>query len=205
MSKGILFFLSLVIIQTVQAQEIANSSEEVCPLKIGSTIPEATLLGVDGNSISIQELIKEKPTLLIFYRGSWCPYCNVHLAGLQEAEEQIIELGFQIIAVSPDLPENLQKSVEKNTLTYTLLSDSDLAFTKMMGLAFRVDQKTLDRYDRINIDLEAASGQSHKSLPVPAAYLIDKKGLVHFNYVNPNYKVRIKPGVLLAAAKSMVD
>jgi len=129
----------------------------------------------------------------------------MHLAKLQEYESQIIDLGIQILAISPDLAENLQKSVDKNQLTYTLLSDSKLELTEKMGLAYRVSDQVVTRYKQRGIvDLTEASGEDHLGLPVPAAYLVDQEGLVQYSYVNPNYKVRIDPEVLLVVAKSMI-
>jgi len=187
------------------AQGIASSAKETCPLKIGMKVPEADLKTIDGSIIKITELLSQKPTLLVFYRGSWCPFCNMHLGKLQEYESQIIDLGIQILAISPDLAENLKKSVAKNQLTYTLLSDSKLELTQKMGLAYKVSNQTVTRYkERGIVDLAKASGEDHLGLPVPAVYLVDQEGLVQYSYVNPNYKVRIDPEVLMVVAKSMI-
>jgi peroxiredoxin len=205
MKRILLLLILAVVMNYSNAQGIASSAEETCPLKIGMKIPETDLKAIDGSTIKITEILSQKPTLLIFYRGSWCPFCNMHLAELQEYESQILDLGIQILAISPDLPENLQKSVDKSQLTYTLLSDNTLAFTQKMGLAYRVDDQVVERYkERGFVDLAKASGADHLGLPVPAAYLVDQEGLVHYSYANPNYKVRIDPEVLMMAAKSMV-
>lgn len=188
------------------AQKIYDSAEEACPLKVGMEIPDAEVKNIDGETVNLKEHFSQKPTLLIFYRGSWCPYCNMHLAKLQAAEDEILRLGFQIIAVSPDRPEKLKASVERNNLTYSLFSDSKLNLISRMGLAFRMKEEKVKTYkEDYNIDLEADSGEDHHTLPVPAAYLVDKNGLVHFSYVNPNYKTRVNPEVILAAAESMLE
>ena len=205
MKRIVLILISSLIMNYTFAQGIASSAEETCPLKIGMKIPEADLKTIDGSTVKITEFLSQKPTLLIFYRGSWCPFCNMHLAKLQEYESQIIDLGIQILAISPDLAENLQKSVDKNQLTYTLLSDSKLELTQKMGLAYRVSGRIVTRYkERGIVDLAEASGEDHLGLPVPAAYLVDQEGLVQYSYVNPNYKVRIDPEVLMVVAKSMI-
>jgi len=190
MKRIVLILISSLIMNYTFAQ-IASSAEETCPLKIGMKIPDVDLKTLDGSTIQITELLSQKPTLLVFYRGSWCPFCNMHLAKLQEYESQIIDLGIQIIAISPDLSEHLKKSEAKNQLTYTLLSDSKLELTQKMGLAFKVSDQTITRYkERGIVDLAEASGEDHLGLPVPAAYLVDQEGLVQYSYVNPNYKFR---------------
>ncbi len=166
------------------AQVIAGSATEVAPLMNGLEVPNATLYDLDNKPVDVKEITSQNPSVIIFYRGSWCPYCNRQLAGLQEVESQIRDLGFQIIAISPDTPENMRKTVDKNELTYTVLSDNSIEFAGKMGLAF-VDHK-------------------NRTLPVPAVYLVDTTGMVQFNYVNPNYKVRPSPELLLKAAELMV-
>ena len=206
MNRKYIIYTSAVFMTISSAfSQIASSAAEVCPLKVGMSIPETLLKDINGEEINLGTLLAEKPTVLIFYRGSWCPYCNMHLAQLQEAEEKIIEMGFQIIAISPDLPINLKEAADKNDLNYTLLSDSKLQFTQAMGLAFKMKESKVKIYkEKFDIDIEGASGETHHALPVPAAYLVDKKGLVHFSYVNPNYKTRIDPEILLVAATSLV-
>ncbi len=206
MKKLLLSLLLITASLATYSQTIYQTAADVCPLKVGMEIPDVELQNAQGELTSVRTLLSEKPTLLVFYRGSWCPYCNVHLAKLQEAEDKLIELGFQVVAISPDVPMNLQKAIEKNDLQYTLLSDNELKLTAAMGLAYRVSDATFTRYKERGLDLEEASGgNDHHGLPVPAAYLIDKEGLVHFNYVNPNYKTRIDPNVIMVAAESMVS
>lgn len=180
----------------------AEKATDVTPVLTGTTIPDATVKTVDGESVKIKDLVSKKPTVLIFYRGGWCPYCNAHLAELQKAEQQLVNTGYQILAVSPDRPEKLKESIRKHELDYTLLSDSPMNLTKAFGLAFKVDDKTVQRYEESGISLEESSGYDHHLLPVPAVYLINPDGLITFNYVNPNYQTRVNADVLKAAAKA---
>ena len=101
------FCLLFVIPFSLKAQ-VADKPEDISPLLIGETIPDATLVNSDGENIQLYDLIKTKPTVLVFYRGGWCPYCNLQLSALAITQEEIIELGYQIIAVSPDNYKNLQ-------------------------------------------------------------------------------------------------
>lgn len=135
--------------------------------------------------------------------GGWCPYCNRQLAGLRKITKDINKLGYQLIAVSPDRVSKFKESIAKHKLDYELISDSKLKLAKAFGLSFKVDSKTLFIYKSYGIDLEKSSGESHHSLPIPAVYILDKKGLIHFNYVNPNYKVRLNEKILLSALREL--
>jgi peroxiredoxin len=127
------------------------------------------------------------------------------LGQLAKIEAQLTALGYQIVAVSPDKPEKLAASTKKQTLSYTLVSDSEANGIKGFGVAFRVDDKTYDTYKKYKIDLEEYSGAKHHLLPVPAVFIVGKNGTILFQYVNPDYKVRLHPDVLLAAAKAYVN
>ena len=121
---------------------------------------------------------------------------------LQAVHGQLIDLGYQIIAVSPDRPEKLAPIASKKKFEYTLLSDSKMTASMAFGIAYRVDDQTLKRLRGYGIDLEEASGETHHLLPVPAVFVVDKSGKIHFEYVNPDYKIRLDPDTLLAAAKA---
>lgn len=185
-----------------QAQN--NSAEEICPILVGSELPNAEVRTIEGEPIQIQRMIDGIPTVIVVYRGGWCPYCNKQMKGLAKAEEELKELGFQILAISPDDPEHLSETMGKHELPYTLLSDSKLNFIDAIGVGFKVDGRTISRYKKWGIDLVKASGETHERLPVPTVLLLDDNDVVQFTYVNPNYKVRLDEGVLLAAARSIV-
>lgn len=181
-----------------------TSADAIRPILIGQSIPEINVKNVEGKSVSLNQLLSEKPTLLVFYRGGWCPYCNLHLANLRKVEQPLKEQGFQIIAISPDKPEELNLSDKKHELSYTLLSDSNGAAMTALGLAFKVDKDTISTYHSYGIDLEKSSGEKHHLLPVPAALLIDTDGIVTFSFINPNYKVRIDNELIMAAANAQI-
>jgi peroxiredoxin len=175
---------------------------EVKPLLIGQPIPEVPLTTVDGEKFNLPAAAKEQPLVLIFYRGGWCPYCNAHLGQLQEIDPQLRELGYRIIAISPDRSEKMAESLDKVKMSYTLLSDSSMKAAKAFGIAFEVGAPMLKKLDSYNIDIEDASGEKHHLLPVPAVFIVGTDGLIDFSYANPDYKTRLAPEVLLAAAKA---
>ena len=180
----------------------AANSNAVTPALIGTQVPTLTLQSIDGKPFDLAAAIAKAPTVLVFYRGGWCPYCNAQLAGLAKSADELKAMGYQIIGVSPDAPAELAKTIGKNKLDYTLVSDSKAELIDAMGLGYVVDDETLQKYKGYGIDLEKSSGQTHHILPVPAVYLLDKTGLIKFSYVNPNYKVRLDGDVLMAAAKA---
>lgn len=201
-----LLFLTFLLSVPLKAQDAAPSADQVTPLLIGSRIPDVTLKTIDGEDIRLRDAVSEQPAILIFYRGGWCPYCNRHLAELQKIEGQIKDIGYQIIAISPDRPEKLKESMSKNDLDYTLMSDSPMDATKAFGLAFKVEESLVTRYkEDYGIDLEADSGYDHHLLPAPAVYILNTEGIVRFNYVNPNYQERINGDILLTAAEVYVS
>jgi peroxiredoxin len=118
------------------------------------------------------------------------------------AEKQLEKMGFNIWFISIDKPELLLESLADPDIGYTIYSDSSLDATRAFGLAFRVDDELNERYLTYNIDLEKASGENHHVLPAPATYIIGSDGIINFAYINPDYKVRLHPDVLLAAAKA---
>ncbi len=180
------------------------SAREVRPVLIGAPVPDMVLMSASGEKFSLKKNLAKKPGIIIFYRGGWCPFCNRQLGQLQKIESSLVELGYQVLAVSPDRPPNLEKSQKKLKTSYTLLSDHDMRLASAFGVAFHVDDATVKKYSGYGIDLEAASGEKHHLLPVPSVFIVGRDGLIGFTYVNPDYKVRIDPDVLLAAAKAVL-
>ena len=180
---------------------IAQRAEEVWPLPIGAQVPLLTLKTGDGKAFDLNAALKKQPTVLVFYRGGWCPFCNAQLSQLQKINGDLVRLGYQIIAISPDEPTALEKTLAKDALDYTLLSDNTTQAMRSMGLAYRVDEETTKRYMGAGIDLKAAPDEKSRILPAPSVFIVDQNGTIQFSYVNPNYKVRLNPELLLTAAR----
>jgi glutathione peroxidase len=197
--------LALIGTSAMASDDSAERASDICPVLVGETVPNVQVRDVDGREVMLHEVLAGKPTVIIFYRGGWCPFCNTHLGQLKEAEADLAQLGHRIIAISPDRPEKLAESAGKIAMNYQLLSDSTMGAARAFGIAFKVADETLQDYKKWNIDLEAASGESHHELPVPAVYLVDTEGVIQFSYVNPNYRVRLDPEILMAAVKVQAD
>jgi peroxiredoxin len=183
--------------------KIPESPELVTPLLIGASIPDVNVFTVDGRMFNIKHEIQQTPSVIIFYRGGWCPFCNTQLGGLKEVETDIIKLGYQIFAISPDKVESLRETGEKHSLNVTLLSDSDMKLTQAFGVAYKLDDAMVDRYKSFHMDLEGSSGMGHHLLPVPSVFITNSEGNIDFNYVNPDYKIRLNSEVLLTILQSL--
>lgn len=183
-----------------EREDIHASAQEVQPLLVGMMAPGFTVRDVENRRFSFEPGEQANPIVLTFFRGGWCPYCNLHLSELRMAEKQLKEMGFDIWFISIDKPELLLASLDDPDIAYTIYSDSALDATRAFGLAFRVDDELNAKYLGYGIDLEKASGESHHVLPAPATYIIGTDGIINFAYINPDYKVRLHPDVLLAAA-----
>ncbi len=173
------------------------------PLQKGDTVPDVTVRTGQDEEVRLRDRIAEQPSVLIFYRGGWCPYCTEHLSELADVEDELNRRGFQLLAISPDRPAKLNIDVEGVEIGYELLSDASMDAAKAFGVAFRVDPATLDRYDEFGIDLAEASGHDHQLLPVPAVFLVDTEGVIQYAYANSDYTTRLEPEAILEAAETM--
>ena len=197
---------SLVVLgQTVLVTADTSFDDNISPasldgLTVGDIVEVSGLPDANGKTVTLSSLLKQGPVVLVFYRGGWCPYCNLHLAEMASAEEELLEMGFDVWFISIDQPSVLAEGQKYGDVSYTLLSDSLLEATRAFGIAFTLDEDTRLRYLRNDIDIEAASGQSHHVLPVPSTFIIGKDGIVSFQYTNVDYQVRLAPELLVAAA-----
>ncbi len=187
------------ILSTAFAQ-VAGTVDSVTPLLIGKKIPSTTLTSADGKNTTTDQLLSGKQTILIFYRGGWCPYCNIHLKELQGIESRLIGLGYQVVAVSPDAPSQLTNTSGKDSLQYKLFSDSHTELIRKMGLAFRAPEK----YGKMLSDY-SLGGNTEAILPAPGVFITDKTGKIIFEYVNPDFKHRLSGNLLLAAASALSE
>lgn len=189
---------------SVSAKPIAHDETSVSPLLNGQQIPAVVLQDLDGNHVNLAELTAQKPTIFFFYRGGWCPFCNNQMGQLKAIEPDLIKLGFQLVGISPDTPAQLKASAAENELSYLLLSDEKMLASQAFGVAFYTSEKVTQSYTAklkvTNSLWTTPNGDKRLVLPVPAIYISDRQGLIHFQYVNPNYKVRPAPQLILTAA-----
>jgi len=188
-----------------QRTDIHAEATAVRPLLPGMRAPAFQVRDARGAPVAFDPDHLEKPLVLTFFRGGWCPYCNLHLAELRKAEAELEQMGFDIWFLSVDRPELLYESLEQPDIGYAVLSDAGLEATRAFGLAFRVPDELVEKYLTYGVDLEAVSGQDHHVLPVPSTFIVGSDGVIQFQYSNPDYKVRLHPDVLLAAARAYAN
>jgi len=161
-------------------------------LFINSKAPDFKVKDQSGNEISLKELRKKGPVVIVFYRGYWCPYCNKELTRFQDSLQFLTEKGAQVVAITPEGAEGVAKTIEKTKASFPILSDADMKIAKNYQVSFAVDDKTLARYKNADIDLLANNGQKEKAfLPVPAVYIVNKDGVVTFRYFDADYRKRV--------------
>lgn len=201
----IAFAAILFSVKLFAANDIAVAPEQVKPLLNGLSIPAVSLTTADNKTVDLTELVQQKPSVLVFYRGGWCPYCNAQLAALRDISPQLTKLGYQIIAITPDSVASINKSLEDtggNKLNYTLLSDANFAASSAFGLAYYLDDKTAAAYKgKLGSLITTEAGTEKVVLPVPAVYILNTNGEALFSYVHINYKTRLHSELLLKAAE----
>jgi len=183
---------------------LAFAQTNVVHLGVGDPVPDVVLRDEWDRPVRLRRLTAEKPAVLVFYRGGWCPYCNRHLQALAGIEHEIEQAGARLLAISMDKPEKLRQTPDRQKLHYRLLSDRDAEAARAFGIAFRVDDATVVRYKEMGLDLEEASGRDHHLLPHPSVFITDTSGRIRFAHVNPDYKVRLEPEKIMAALREVL-
>lgn len=179
---------------------IPDDPTKVTPVAVGAKAPSFTAREVDGHSFQFDPMALKSPVMLIFYRGGWCPYCNVHLQDLHSVEQKIVAMGYQVLFLSTDRPELLYSSL-KQKVNYHILSDSSMAAARAFGVAYRLDDATLMKMKSFGVDLDATQGTSNHELPVPSVFIVDRSGVVRFRHFDADYRVRLDAASVLAAAE----
>jgi peroxiredoxin len=182
---------------------VAATAQTTRPLLIGQTAPNATVSDLNGNAVLFSRVLAKKQTALVVFRGGWCPYCNQNLQQLRTTFVRLEELGYQVVAVSPDTPEALAAYRTESNINYALYSDQDLSLSKALGLAYRVQPHDFGGAEAFAAwqKTTPASRQKNPALPVPAVYLLTRSGVAFYQYVNLDHKVRLSGEVLLTAAR----
>ncbi|MCZ4696073.1 peroxiredoxin-like family protein [Ancylomarina euxinus] len=159
-------------------------------LQIGQKAPEFEAFDQNGSKFNSADILKEKQLIVVFYRGQWCPYCNRHLSELQNHLEDFREAGAQIVAISPEQTENINKTVEKTKAEFPVLWDKDNTIMKAFGVDFILPETLQNKYKEYEIDLIWDNGNSSQTLPVPATFVIGTNGKIKYLQYDPDYKNR---------------
>jgi peroxiredoxin len=171
-------------------------------LTLGDTIPYFSLPNATGEIVNMRELLAQGPVVIAFYRGGWCPYCNLELRALQQALASIQGTGATLVAISPETPDNSLTTQEKNELEFQVLSDRDNQVAREFGLVFRLPASLLPIYEDFGIDLIAHNGNNHFELPIPATYVVRQDGTVKYAFANVDYTKRAEPSEIVNALQA---
>jgi peroxiredoxin len=177
--------------------ELIQSGQAQRAKKAGDLAPQFTLLDPDGKQVSSRELLARGPLVISFYRGVWCPYCNLELQALQEALPEIAGRGASLVAISPQTAANSRKSQRDNKLGFPILSDVRSEVANAFGIRFALPDYLVETYKTFKNDLPAFNNDPSWVLPMPARYVIGTDGIVAYSEVNPDYTQRPDPGELL--------
>jgi peroxiredoxin len=179
---------------TVSAQE-----EKPEGLFINSKAPDFKATDQNGKEVSLKELKKKGPVVIVFYRGYWCPYCSKFLKKLQDSLQLITDKKASIVAITPEAKEGIDSTVQKTGASFPIIYDEDMKIAKNYGVFYRVDDRTVTRYQTQGIELLKTNHQTEAALPVPAIYVVNKEGSVIFRYFDVDYRKRIPVRELVKA------
>lgn len=210
---GIMLALSLVCSSAIRHGHadvpIAETAEQVQPLKVGEPAPRFRVETVESRAFDFDPLNLDKPVMILVFRGGWCPYCNMYLSDMRHVIPEIRELGIDVLFLSGDRPELLYRSLEDQAkediegLDYAILSDADAQATMALGIAFKAAHRTVDYVNKKGDGYRRSSMERHGVLPVPAVFAVDIDGTIAYAYVNADYKVRLPADELMDVARAI--
>ncbi|MFE2071209.1 peroxiredoxin-like family protein [Streptomyces sp. NPDC059467] len=185
------------------ALELAESGQVGRARTVGERAPGFTLPSATGATVALDDLLAEGPVVLTFYRGAWCPYCNLALRALQRHHTGITARGARLVAVSPQIPDESLTLTEKHSLAFDVLSDLGSDTAKQYGLAFDLPDDLAAAYNKLGFDLQRVNNGHPRTLPMPATYVIARDGVIHWAFVDTDYTARAEPADIIAALDNL--
>jgi peroxiredoxin len=172
--------------------------------KAGDVLPRtANLVDPHNRPFDLARLANEKPLIVTFYRGGWCPYCNLELRAYQALLTEIHGAGAELVAVSPELPDHTMTTAEKNDVTFTVLSDGGGELASALGIRFTLSDDVKPFYEKAGHALPDRNGDGAWALPMPATFVVERGGRIAEAFIEPDYRKRLDPKAALAALKSI--
>ncbi|MEM8834324.1 MAG: peroxiredoxin-like family protein [Planctomycetota bacterium] len=192
-------------IQTYQKgiDDVAASGVLDTALKVGDAAPDFNLPNALGESVTLSTLLAEGPVVITWYRGGWCPYCNIQLKGFQDILPELTEAGAQLVAISPETPDNSFNTKQKSDLEFHVLSDVDNAVARDFGIAYALPTEVSDAFNKGGLKLDEWNGSGNWDLPLSVTYVIDQSGTVRYAYVDPDYRNRAEPSETLDTVREI--
>ncbi|WOO40247.1 peroxiredoxin-like family protein [Rubellicoccus peritrichatus] len=173
------------------------------PSGVGDKAPDFTLPSANGASVSLSEKLQEGPVIITFYRGDWCPYCNLELRAYQRILPEIKEAGGSLIAISPQTPDSSLTTAEKNNLEFDVLSDVGSKVAQGFGISFKLPEYLQELYNKLGGSLPEYNGTNDWTLPVPATFVVDRESRIVLAHVDTEYQNRLEPNEALVAINAI--
>ncbi|KAL3918361.1 MAG: hypothetical protein SGILL_004275 [Bacillariaceae sp.] len=182
-----------------KTEELAKSGLVESAVKVGDKAPAFTLPDSKGDPVVLEDLLKKGPVVVTFYRGVWCPYCNIAVNALQAALPEFEAKGATLVAITPELPQYIDQMTTAKKLTFPVLSDLGLKVGKQYGLSFVLDPQLQKLYTEFGLDVNKHNDDKTFQLPLPATYVIAQDGTVKYAFVDADYSKRAEPADILKA------
>jgi peroxiredoxin len=180
-----------------EMQELIAAGIAEKSLDTGNPFPDFSLPNANSESRSLDSFLKKGPAVISFYRGAWCPYCNLELNALQQRQPEITDAGGQLIAISPQLPDKSIEQVSNSRLTFEVLSDIGNKLAKACGLVFTLPEPLRPIYEAWQINIPEHNGNNSFELPIPATYIIDTDGIIRYAFAEMDYTRRLEPDIII--------
>lgn len=184
-------------------EELRDSFAWKEAIALGDVAPAFSLPDARGHGVSLSDLLRAGPVVVTFYRGGWCPYCNIQLRAYQAILPQLTALGARLVAISPQLPDGSLSTAETDALTFDVLSDVGNAVARRFGLVYRLSDEQQAAMRSNNKALPAINGDESWELPVPATYIIGADGRVALAFLEADYRKRLEPEAILATLQAL--
>jgi peroxiredoxin len=182
--------------------EVRKSGVTDKALKVGDRAPDFELLNAAGKKVKLSELTERGPVVLTWYRGGWCPYCNIALRGFHKSLPEIRAVGASLVALSPETPDNTLSTKEKNQLEFEVLSDRGNKVAHAFGVAYKVPKVVVEQ-SKGRLDLAMHNGDASGELPLGATYVVDRKRIIRYAFVDADYRKRAEPSTVLAVLRGL--
>lgn len=172
-------------------------------VKAGDQAPDFRLPDARGGHVQLRNLLARGPVVVSFYRGGWCPYCNLELRALENTLPAIRQLGAELVAISPQTPDESLSTTEKNDLSFPVLSDFGSATARRYGIAFALADELQPIYTRSGHAMPDKNGDDSWLLPIPATYVVDMNSTIVLAFIDVDYRNRLEPAEIVAALESL--
>lgn len=174
-------------------------------LKVGDKMPAFELPNAKNVTIKSSELLQDSNLIVVFYRGDWCPVCNLYLKRLQENNKDFVANGGKLVAISVEDPDSSMSVSEKNDLKFEVLSDKNLDLARKFKIVYELPQETNEKYKGSGIDLVKDNGTAKPELPLSATYIVNKDGEITYAFLDPDYKKRLEADVIITKLKKLEE